>query len=135
MPLAQGIARWYHGLFHVAQLTIHDRSVKRLRLVAFLSASSIATQIVLRNALGYVGMENILPTSIVAILVASAIWLVAYPAMWLRMLTVVVEMEAKKEYEAIVREVHKLHPHHHPEAGVTGPESARRSLEKDAAQR
>jgi hypothetical protein len=114
VPILQGVVRWYHSLFHVAQLTIHDRWVKRLRLLAFLSATSIATQIVLRSALGYVGMENILPTSILGILIASAIWLVAYPAMWLRMLTVVVEMEAKKEYEAIKREIHKLHEHHHP---------------------
>jgi hypothetical protein len=102
---------WYHRLFHLAQLTTHDRWVKRLRLLAFLSASSIATQIVLRAALGYVGLENILPASVLTILVASAVWLVAYPAMWVRMLTVVVEMEAKKEYEALRREILKLHPH------------------------
>jgi hypothetical protein len=111
VSLARRLAGGYHRVFHVAQLTIHDRWVKRLRLIAFLSASSIATQIVLRSALGYVGMENLLPTSILGILVASTIWLVAYPAMWLRMLAVVVEMEAKKEYAAIVLEVHKLHHH------------------------
>jgi hypothetical protein len=102
---------WYHRLFHVAQLTIHDRWVKRLRLLAFFSASSIATQIVLRAALGYVGLDKLLPASVVTILVASAVWLVAYPAMWVRMLTVVVEMEAKKEYEALRREILKLPPH------------------------
>jgi hypothetical protein len=103
---------WYHGLFHLAQVTIHDRWVKRLRLVAFLAASSIATQIVLRSLLGDIGLGYLLPSSVLTILVASAIWLVAYPAMWVRMLTVVVEMEAKKEYEALLLEIHKLHPHH-----------------------
>jgi hypothetical protein len=86
----------YHRLFHIAQLTIHDRWVKRLRFLAFLSASSIATQIVLRSALGSVGMGSLLPASIV---------------MWLRMMAVVVEMEAKKEYEVVRREIQKLHPH------------------------
>src|SRR2546425_13228539 len=85
----------YHGLFHLAQATIHDRWVKSLRLSAFLAASSIATQIVLHGALESIGLGSLLPSSIIAILIASAIWLVAYPAMWLRMLTVVVEMEAK----------------------------------------
>src|SRR5207245_10601629 len=106
------IAEWYHGLFHLAQATIHDRWVKRLRLIAFVAASSIATQIVLRSFLGDVGLGYLLPSSVLTILVASAIWLVAYPAMWLRMLTVVVEMEAKKEYKALLLEIHKLHPHH-----------------------
>src|SRR6267143_4998886 len=105
------ILEWYHGLFHVAQVTIHDRWVKRLRLIAFLAASSLATQIVLRSALGEVGLGNLLPTSVLTILVASAVWLVAYPAMWIRMLTVVVEMEAKKEYAVILNEIHKLHRH------------------------
>jgi len=91
---------------------MHDRWVKRLRLIAFLAASSIATQIVLRGALESIGLGGLLPSSIVAILIASAIWLVAYPAMWLRMLTVVVEMEAKKEYALILHEIHKLHAHH-----------------------
>jgi len=103
---------WYHGLFHLAQMTIHDRWVKRFRLIAFLAASSIATQIVLRSALGSVGLGSILPSSILTILVASAVWLIAYPAMWLRMATVVVEMEAKKEYAVILHEIHKLHHHH-----------------------
>jgi hypothetical protein len=119
------VVEWYHRLFHLAQLTIHDRWVKRLRLIAFLSASSIATQIVLRTALGYVGMASILPASVVTILVASAVWLVAYPAMWLRMMTVVLEMEAKKEYEAVLREIHKLHPH--PRAPSMTTESIQRS--------
>jgi hypothetical protein len=113
---------WYHRLFHIAQLTTHDRWVKRLRLLAFLSASSIATQLVLRSALGYVGMESILPTSVVTILVASAIWLIAYPAMWLRMMAVVVEMEAKKEYEAFRRELQKLHLHHRAHLAAQEPE-------------
>src|SRR5438309_9710462 len=110
---------WYHGLFHLAQATIHDRWVKRFRLIAFLAASSIATQIVLRSALGEVGLGSILPSSVLTILVASAIWLVAYPAMWLRMMTVVVEMEAKKEYAVILGEIHKLHHHHHAEPAST----------------
>src|SRR5438034_7069518 len=109
---------WYHGLFHVAQVTMHDRWVKRLRLIAFLAASSIATQIVLRGALESIGLGGLLPSSIVAILIASAIWLVAYPAMWLRMLTVVVEMEAKKEYALLLSEIHKLH-HRHEGTDVT----------------
>src|SRR5205807_6789764 len=109
---------WYHGLFHLAQATIHDRWVKRLRLIAFVAASSIATQIVLRSALGEVGLGSILPSSVLTILVASAIWLVAYPAMWLRMMTVVVEMEAKKEYALILSEIHKLHHHHDAEAST-----------------
>src|SRR6059058_2548619 len=110
--MGQRIVEWYHGMFHLAQVTIYDRWVKRLRLIAFLAASSIATQIVLRSALGQVGMGNLLPSSVLTILVASAVWLVAYPAMWMRMLTVVVEMEAKKEYALILQEIHKLHRHH-----------------------
>src|SRR2546422_10879221 len=109
---------WYHGLFHLAQATIHDRWVKRLRLIAFLAASSIATQLVLHGALESIGLGSLLPSSIIAILVASAIWLVAYPAMWLRMLTVVVEMEAKKEYALILREIHKLHHRHQVVDGI-----------------
>ncbi len=125
MPIARRIGEWYHGLFHLAQATIHDRWVKRLRLVAFLSASSIATQLVLRSALGGVGLGDLLPSSVLTILVASAVWLVAYPAMWLRMLAVVVEMEAKKEYAAVLKEIHKLHPHRGPGASAeeTAPES------------
>src|SRR5690348_456902 len=122
---------WYHGLFHLAQATIHDRWVKRLRLVAFLDASSIATQIVLRSFLGNVGLGYLLPSSVLTILVASAVWLVAYPAMWVRMLTVVVEMEAKKEYETLLQEIHKLHGHHvraGSPAGLSTP-----SLPEDAA--
>ena len=110
--MARRFTEWYHGLFHVAQVTMHDRWVKRLRLIAFLAASSIATQIVLHGALESIGLGGLLPSSIVAILIASAIWLVAYPAMWLRMFTVVVEMEAKKEYALILHEIHKLHRHH-----------------------
>jgi hypothetical protein len=127
VPIARRIAEWYHGLFHLAQATIHDRWVKRLRLVAFLSASSIATQLVLRSALGGVGLGDLLPSSVLAILVASAVWLVAYPAMWLRMLAVVVEMEAKKEYAAVLKEIHKLHPHRGPSASAeeTAPGSPR----------
>ena len=120
---------WYHGLFHLAQATIHDRWVKRLRLIAFLAASSIATQIVLHGALESIGLGSLLPSSIIAILIASAIWLVAYPAMWLRMLTVVVEMEAKKEYALILREIHKLHHRHEVIEGAH--ESAPMSVRKD----
>ena len=116
--MGQRIVEWYHGMFHLAQVTIHDRWVKRLRLIAFLAASSIATQIVLRSALGQVGMGNLLPSSVLTILVASAVWLVAYPAMWIRMLTVVVEMEAKKEYALILSEIHKLHHHHDAETST-----------------
>lgn len=114
MALGRRLVSWYHGLFHIAQATMHDRWVKWLRLIAFLAASSIATQIVLRDALGLVGFGNLLPSSVLTILVASAVWLVAYPAMWLRMLTVVAEMEAKKEYEAVLHEIEKLHPKHQP---------------------
>src|SRR5881397_2417706 len=113
IAMARRFIEWYHGLFHLAQVTIHDRWVKRLRLIAFLAASSIATQIVLHGALESIGLGSLLPSSIISILIASAIWLVAYPAMWLRMLTVVVKMEAKKEYEALLHEIHKLHRHHH----------------------
>src|SRR5256884_9869353 len=89
-PFRSMVARligWYHGLFHLAQVTIHDRWVKRFRLIAFLAASSIATQIVLRSALGSVGLGSVLPTSILTILVASAVLLIAYSSMWLRMAT------------------------------------------------
>ena len=127
------LREWYHGLFHLAQVTIHDRWVKRLRLVAFLAASSIATQIVLRSFLGDVGLGYLLPSSVVTILVASAIWLVAYPAMWLRMLTVVVEMEAKKEYEALLHEIHKLHRHHDRDETAAGLSTF--SLPEDPASR
>src|SRR5438876_9820605 len=96
--MGQRIIGWYHGLFHLAQVTIHDRWVKRFRLIAFLAASSIATQIVLRSALGSVGLGSTLPSSILTILDAPAVWLRAYPSIWPRMATVVVEMEAKKEY-------------------------------------
>lgn len=114
MALRQRLVYWYHDLFRIAQTTMHDRWVKRLRLLAFLAASSIATQIVLHSVLGYVGLENLLPSSALTILVASAVWLVAYPSMWLRMLTVLAEMEAKKEFEAVVHEVERLH--HRPPA-------------------
>lgn len=114
MALGQRFVSWYHGLFHIAQATMHDRWVKWLRLIAFLAASSIATQIVLRNVLGLVGLGNLLPSSVLTILVASAVWLIAYPAMWLRMLTVIAEMEAKKEYDLMLHEIEKLHPLHRP---------------------
>ena len=132
MPFVSMVRRfteWYHGLFHLAQVTIHDRWVKRLRLIAFLAASSIATQIVLRSALESIGLGGLLPSSIIAILIASAIWLVAYPAMWLRMLAVVVEMEAKKEYALILSEIHKLHHRQHVIDGTY--ESAPASVRKD----
>ena len=116
MATRERLASWYHGLFHIAQATMHDRWVKWLRLVAFLAASSIATQVVLRNVLGLVGLGNLIPSSLLTILVASAIWVVAYPAMWLRMVTVMAEMEAKKEYEAVLHEIEKLHPRHRPSA-------------------
>lgn len=119
------LVSWYHGLFHVAQATMHDRWVKWLRLIAFLAASSIATQVVLHNVLGLVGMGNLIPSSLTTIAVASVIWLIAYPTMWLRMITVMAEMEAKKEYETVLHEIEKLHPHHRPpvpEAGAPHPE-------------
>lgn len=112
MAIRHRVMRWYHGLFHLAQATLHDRWVKRLRLVAFLAATTIATQIVLRNALGYVGLANLVPSSGFPLLLASAVWIVAYPAMWLRMLTVMAEMEAKKEYPTILGEIGKLHHRH-----------------------
>ncbi len=112
MAARRTLASWYHGLFHVAQATMHDRWVKWLRLVAFLAASSIATQLVLAGLLGYVGLKNLVPSSAITLLVASAVWIVAYPAMWLRMLTVMAEMEAKKEFEAVLHEIEKLHPKH-----------------------
>ncbi len=114
MALGQRLVSWYHGLFHIAQATMHDRWVKWLRLIAFLAASSIATQVVLRNILGFVGLENLVPSSVLTILVASAVWIIAYPAMWLRMLTVMAEMEAKKEFETVLHEIEKLHPRHVP---------------------
>ncbi len=114
MPLGQRLMSWYHGLFHVAQATMHDRWVKWLRLISFLAASSIATQVVLRNILGLVGLGSLVPSSVLTILVASAVWIIAYPTMWLRMLTVMAEMEAKKEFKAVLHEIEKLHPGHHP---------------------
>ena len=126
--MARRFIEWYHGLFHLAQVTIHDRWVKRLRLIAFLAASSIATQIVLHGALESIGLGSLLPSSIISILIASAIWLVAYPAMWLRMLTVVVKMEAKKEYALLLSEIHKLH-HRHEGTDVTH-EAATASVRK-----
>lgn len=117
MAVSQRFVSWYHGLFHVAQATMHDRWVKWLRLIAFLAASSIATQVVLRNILGMVGLGNLVPSSVLTILVASAVWLIAYPAMWLRMLTVMAEMEAKKEFELMLHEIEKLHPGHTTKAG------------------
>jgi hypothetical protein len=114
MAPRQRLVYWYHDLFRIAQTTMHDRWVKRLRILAFLAASSIATQIVLHTVLGYVGLGNLLPSSALTILVASAVWLIAYPSMWLRMLTVLAEMEAKKEFEAVVHEVERLH--HRPPA-------------------
>ncbi len=128
IAMARRFIEWYHGLFHLAQVTIHDRWVKRLRLIAFLAASSIATQIVLHGALESIGLGSLLPSSIISILIASAIWLVAYPAMWLRMLTVVVKMEAKKEYALLLSEIHKLH-HRHEGIDVTH-ESATTSVRK-----
>ncbi len=113
MGISGKLVSWYHGLFHVAQATMHDRWVKWLRLIAFLAASSIATQLVLHNVLGVVGLGSLFPSSALTILVASAVWIIAYPTMWLRMLTVMAEMEAKKEYEAVLHEIEKLHPHHH----------------------
>lgn len=104
---------------------MHDRWVKWLRLIAFLAATSIATQVVLRNLLGFVGMGSLVPSSAVTILVASVIWLIAYPTMWLRMLTVMAEMEAKKEFEVVLREIEKLHPRHQaaPETAARPPPS------------
>ncbi len=119
MGFSQKLVSWYHGLFHVAQATMHDRWVKWLRLVAFLAASSIATQLVLHNVLGVVGLGNLFPSSALTLLVASIVWLIAYPTMWLRMITVMAEMEAKKECEAVLHEIEKLHPLHHPAPPVT----------------
>ena len=114
MALGRRFASWYHGLFHVAQATMHDRWVKWLRLISVLAASSIATQVVLERVLGYVGLGNLVPSSLTTLLVASAVWIVAYPTMWVRMLTVMAEMEAKKEFEVVLHEIERLHPHHVP---------------------
>ena len=65
--MVRRLIEWYHGLFHLAQATIHDRWVKRLRLIAFLAATSIATQIVLHGALDSVGLGSLLPSSIITI--------------------------------------------------------------------
>ncbi len=124
MAARRTLASWYHGLFHVAQVTMHDRWVKWLRLIAFLAASSIATQLVLAGLLGFVGLKNLIPSSAITLLVASAVWIVAYPAMWLRMLTVMAEMEAKKEFEAVLHEIEKLHPKHKPTTKVAEPPAA-----------
>ncbi len=112
MEFGKRFVSWYHGLFHLAQATIHDRYVKWLRLISFLAASSIATQVVLHAALGVVGLGNLFPESLLTLGVASVVWLVAYPTMWLRMITVMAEMEAKKEFEAVLHEIEKLHPGH-----------------------
>src|SRR5437879_11931023 len=42
VSMGHRIAEWYHGLFHLAQATIHDRWVKRFRLLDFVSECSIA---------------------------------------------------------------------------------------------
>jgi hypothetical protein len=133
VSMVRRVTEWYHRLFYIAQATIHDRWVKRLRLVAFLAASSIATQIVLHGALDSIGLGGLLPSSIIAILIASALWLVAYPAMWLRMLTVVVEMEAKKEYALILGEIHKLHHHHQVDDDTH--KSTPKSVQKETSRR
>ena len=117
MALSQRLVTWYHDLFRIDQTTMHDRWVKRFRLVAFLAASSIATQVVLHGVLGYVGLGNLLPSSVLTILIASVVWLIAYPTMWLRMITVLAEMEAKKEFEVMLHEVERLH---HRRAGKSG---------------
>ena len=59
----QRFVYWYHDLFRIAQTTMHDKWVKRLRILAFLAASSIATQGVLHSVLGYVGLGNLLRRS------------------------------------------------------------------------
>ena len=117
----QRFVYWYHDLFRIAQTTMHDKWVKRLRILAFLAAASLAAQVVLHRVLGYVGLGNLLPSSVLTILVASAVWLVAYPSMWLRMLTVLAEMEAKKEFEAMVHELERLHHRPPPKAAETPP--------------
>src|SRR5438132_5134856 len=48
---------WYHGLFHLAQVTIHDRWVKRFRLIAFLGPSRLARQLSLGTPLAPVARE------------------------------------------------------------------------------
>ncbi len=109
------LSRFYHGLFHLAQATLHDRWVKRLRLLAFLSASSVMTQVWLRSVLGFVGFGGFLPSSTTVVLAAAAIWLISYPTMWVRMVAVLAEMEAKKEFHALLRAVEHLH---HPRGDV-----------------
>src|SRR2546428_881547 len=70
MSMGRRISEWYHGLFHLAQATIHDRWVKRLLLIALVAASSIATQIVLHRALGEGGLQSLLPSSVLPLLLA-----------------------------------------------------------------
>jgi hypothetical protein len=53
--------------------------------------------------------------------------------MWLRMLTVVVEMEAKKEYALILGEIHKLHHHHQVDDDTH--KSTPKSVQKEPSRR
>lgn len=113
------LSRGYHSLFHLAQATMHDRWVKRLRVLAFISATSVMSQTLSLSLspriLSYLGLGGSLPTAALAPLIialATATWLVAYPAMWARMVTVFAEMEAKKEFEAVLHAVEYLHRHH-----------------------
>ena len=114
MDLGRRLASSYHGLFHVAQATLHYRWGKRIRLIAFLAASSIAAPVVLRNLLGSLGLRNLAPSSLVTLLVACVVWLAAHPAMWLRMLTVLREIEARREFTTALHEIEKLYPRRRP---------------------
>lgn len=101
----------YHRIFHIIQATLHDPWVKRFRLVAFFTATFIASQLLFHSLLDYLGFGGLLPSSALALLAASAIWLVAYPAMWVRMILVFGEMEARKETQALVHALEDLHRH------------------------
>ena len=70
--------------------------VKRFWLIAFLAATFMVSQLLFHEVLASLGMGSLVPSSALAVLVASGIWLVAYPTMWLRVLTVVAEMEVMK---------------------------------------
>lgn len=72
------------------------------------------SQVWFRAALGYLGFGRFLPNSTTLVLLAAALWLISYPTMWVRMVTVLAEMEAKKEFEAVLRAVEHLHHHHRP---------------------